>query len=81
LANYPEHLSYWDSILPERSRLRILFAGLEPYFDFIELGQVFDNTKLLQDISIGRPQPAHEYIIKNIEFLKGIDIYEGALDP
>jgi thioester reductase-like protein len=81
LDKYGSHLQYWENIMTEKSKLRILFAGLEPYFDFIELGQVFDNSKLLQDISIGNPQPAHEYIIKNIEFLKGIDIYEGALDP
>jgi thioester reductase-like protein len=81
LANYPEYLHYWDSILSDKGRLRILFAGLEPYFDFIELGQVFDNSKLLKDVPIGNPKPVHEYIIKNIEFLKGIDIYEGALDP
>lgn len=81
LANYKSHLNYWDEILSERSRLRILFAGLEPYFDFIELGQVFDNTRLLKDITLPKPQPAHEYIINNIEFLESIDIYEGAIDP
>lgn len=81
LANYESHLNYWDEILTERSRLRILFAGLEPYFDFIELGQVFDNTRLLKDITLPKPQPAHEYIINNIEFLESIDIYEGAIDP
>lgn len=81
LANYESHLNYWDEILSERSRLRILFAGLEPYFDFIELGQVFDNTRLLKDITLPKPQPAHEYIINNIKFLESIDIYEGAIDP
>jgi thioester reductase-like protein len=81
LANYESHLNYWDEILTERSRLRILFAGLEPYFDFIELGQVFDNTRLLKDITLPKPQPAHEYIINNIKFLESIDIYEGAIDP
>jgi len=81
LEKYKSHLQYWENIMTEKSKLRVLFAGLEPYFDFIELGQIFDNSKLLQDVPIGKPQPAHEYIIKNIEFLKGIDIYEGALDP
>jgi thioester reductase-like protein len=81
LANYPNHLDYWESILTEKGRLRILFAGLEPYFDFIELGQVFDNTRLLQDITLPKPLPAHEYILNNIKFLESIDIYEGAIDP
>ncbi len=81
LAKYDKHLKYWENILGEKSRLRILFAGLEPYFDFIELGQIFDNSRLLHDVSLPKPKPAHEYIINNIKFLESIDIYEGALDP
>ncbi len=81
LLEYSKYLDYWQNILTEKGRLRILFAGLEPYFDFIELGQVFDNSRLLQDISIPKPLPAHKYIVENIDFLKTIDIYEGAIDP
>ena len=81
LANYPDHLNYWNEILSDKGRLRILFAGLEPYFDFIELGQIFDNSRLLEDISLPKPLPAHDYILNNIEFLESIDIYEGAIDP
>jgi len=81
LEKYKNYLIYWENILGERNRLRILFAGLEPYFDFIELGQVFDNTRLLSDAKLPKPEPAHKYIINNIKFLESIDIYEGALDP
>lgn len=81
LAPYKEYLNYWENLLGEKARLRILFAGLEPYLDFIELGQIFDNSRLLSDTGISKPVPAHEYITKNIEFLKTIDIYEGAIDP
>lgn len=81
LVNYEDHLNYWSKILDDKSRLRILFAGLEPYFDFIELSQIFDNTRLLEEINLPKPLPAHEYILTNIKFLESIDIYEGAIDP
>jgi hypothetical protein len=56
-------------------------GGLEPYLDFIELGQVFDNSKLLEDTSIGLSEPAHEYIKRSAHFLSKIDVFEEALAP
>jgi thioester reductase-like protein len=81
LKNYREHLNYWDDIFDDATDLRILMGGLEPYLDFIELGQVFDNSKLLQDTNIGPPEPAHEYMKRSAHFLDKIDIFEAALAP
>ncbi len=81
LNDYAEHLEYWKTSLGDPFALRILFAGWEPYLHFINLGHVFDNERLLSDLTIGPPPSAHEYIIKCISFMKDIDVFEGALDP
>ena len=81
LKNYPEHLNYWDDIFDDATDLRILMGGLEPYLDFIELGQTFDNSRLLQDTNIGLPEPAHEYMKRSAHFLDKIDIFAAALAP
>ena len=81
LKNYPEHLTYWDDIFDDATDLRILMGGLEPYLDFIELGQTFDNSRLLEDTNIGQPEPAHEYMRRSAHFLDKIDIFAAALAP
>jgi thioester reductase-like protein len=81
LKNFPEHLNYWDDIFEDATDLRILMGGLEPYLDFIELGQTFDNSRLLEDTNIGLPEPAHEYMKRSAHFLDRIDIFEAALAP
>jgi hypothetical protein len=64
----------------DNSKLRILFYALEPYIDFIELGQIFDNSRLLEDTTIGQSIPAHEYLKITGETIKEINIFEGAVD-
>jgi thioester reductase-like protein len=81
LNKYKDHLEYWKSSLGDPLALRILFAGWEPYLHFINLGHVFDNIRLLQDLAIEPPPPAHIYVKKCIPFLRDIDVFEGALDP
>ena len=81
LKSYREHLNYWNDIFDDATDLRILMGGLEPYLDFIELGQVFDNTRLLQDTDIGKPEPAHEYMKRSAHYLDNIDIFSAALAP
>lgn len=81
LKNHREYLNYWEDIFDDSTDLRILMGGLEPYLDFIELGQVFDNSKLLEDTSIGLSEPAHEYIKRSAHFLSKIDVFEEALAP
>jgi thioester reductase-like protein len=80
LHSYTEYLEYWEKNFLEASKLRILIAGMDPYFEFIELGQVFDNSRLLNDLSIDNSEPADIYLNNCINFLESIDIFEGALD-
>jgi nucleoside-diphosphate-sugar epimerase len=82
LFKHQEYLDYWEKEFNfDRSKLRILFAGLEPYLYFMELGQIFDNTRLLSETDTGQSPPAHQYIPGCVKFMGGIDIFEGALNP
>jgi hypothetical protein len=81
LLNHPEYLRYWKNVLGENGKMRIIFAGLEPYLKFIDLGQIFDNTRLLEDTNMGNSIPAHEYLKTSLKYLEKIDVFEGALDP
>jgi thioester reductase-like protein len=77
---YREYLDYWLNNFGDNSKLRILFYALEPYLDFIELGQIFDNSRLLEDTTIGQSIPPHEYLKTTGETIKEINIFEGAID-
>lgn len=80
LLKYPEYIKYWKDTFGELSNLRILFAGLDPYLEFLNLGQIFDNSKLLADVDIAKPIPAHEYILKQMDYFEKLDVFEGAMD-
>jgi thioester reductase-like protein len=81
LNNYQEYLKYWSEYFDDPKKLRILFAGLDPYLEFIELGQIFDNSRLIQDTNLGHSTPAHEYVLNNLEYFESIDVFDGALNP
>lgn len=82
LYSYPEYLDYWDKTFTNPSSLRIILAGLEPYLEFAELGQIFDNSRLLKDVpSIKQSPPADVYIKNLMSFIEKIDIMEGAVNP
>jgi thioester reductase-like protein len=81
LYNYTSYLDYWHETFQEKSKLRLLFTGLDPYLDFMELGHVFDNSRLLEDVGIGNSVPADEYIKNSMNFVEKIDVLEGAIDP
>ncbi len=81
LYTYREYLDYWKESFPDKSKLRILFSGLDPYLDFMELGHVFDNTRLLEDVHIANSVPADIYIASSMSFVEKLDILEGAIDP
>lgn len=79
LYGYGEYLNYWSSIF--NGNLRIIMAGMEPYFQFIELDQTFDNSRLLADTGLASPPPPHEYLRQTGKYLSEINLTEGALDP
>ena len=51
------------------------------YLEFAELGQIFDNTRLLNDTGFQSPEPAHSYLARSGKYLKNIDVFAGAVDP
>jgi len=81
LNKYQNYLAYWEEIFTDKSQLRILFSGLEPYLEFIDLGQTYDNHRLLEDTGMENSEPAHEYLTRCADFIRNIDVLEGALDP
>jgi hypothetical protein len=82
LYDHPEYLEYWKNIMEDTSELRVLMGGLDPYIEFMELGQVFDNSRIISgDFGIEQTKPAHEYIKNSIHLLENIDIFEAALEP
>ena len=81
LQQSPLYLNYWHEVFPDPGELRILLAGLEPYLEFMNLGQSFDNTRLYQDLpALRRPVPAEIYINNCMKFIANIDILKGAFD-
>jgi len=81
LYNYPSYLDYWKNSFTDVNEMRILLAALEPYLEFAELGQIFDNSKLLADTKLSDPEPAHIYLARAAKYLKNIDVFAGAIDP
>ncbi|MBZ5514086.1 MAG: SDR family oxidoreductase [Acidobacteriia bacterium] len=79
LLGFPEYVSYWSSAF--NGNLRIVLAGLEPYFRFMELNQTLDNSRLLADTKLPAPPSPHEYLRKTGKYLNDIDLVAGALDP
>lgn len=82
LNKHEEYLDRWKEIMEDTGELRVLMGGLDPYIEFMELGQVFDNSRMLnEDFGIKQSRPAHEYITNSIHLLENIDIFEAALEP
>jgi Male sterility protein. len=81
LYQYRDYLDYWINNFGDNTKLRILFYAIESYINFIELGQIFDNTRLLEDTKIGPSIPAHKYLRNSGKHIESINIFEGAIDP
>ena len=60
---------------------RMLLSGLEAYWQFIDLSQRFDNSRMLADTGIGLPEPAHVYLKRTAGYLHDIDPLEAAINP
>jgi thioester reductase-like protein len=81
LHRFPLYLNYWNKIFPDPGVLRILLGGLEPYLGFMDLGQAFDNSRLLQDaVGIKQSVPADIYINTCMQYIENINTLEGAFD-
>lgn len=81
LEAYNDYLEHWLTHFESRNNLRLLFSGLAPYLDFMELGHVFDNSRLQEDTGIRQISPAHDYMRNSLTFLDKINVLEGAIDP
>lgn len=81
LLSYNDYMDYWINNFGDNTKLRILLYALEPYISFIELSQIFDNSRLLEDTTVGQSIPAHEYLKTSGKYLNQINIFEGAIDP
>jgi thioester reductase-like protein len=79
LKKYPEYLEYWTKNL--KDDLEQLLWALNFYCQYINLSLIFDNSRLLRDADIGLSEPAHEYIRRNKEHLKKIDVLSEDIDP
>lgn len=67
--------------LGHNGNLRILLGALDAYYRFGNLGQVFDNARMIDDTGMSLPEPAHIYMGRSKHLLANIDVLEGALDP
>ncbi len=82
LFNYGLYLDYWNKEFTDPGAIRILLAGLAPYLEFMELGQAFDNSRLLIDVPcVKQSIPAEVYIKNCMNFISKINILDGAIDP
>lgn len=75
------YLAHVQKALGCNGNLRILLGALDAYYRFGDLGQVFDNERMLLDSGMSEPEPAHVYMGRNKHLLANIDILEGAIDP
>lgn len=80
LARYSKHLDYIQRGIG-RKKARMLLSGLDAYWQFIDLGQRFDNSRLLADTGIGIPEPAHTYLGRTVEYMEDLDPLEAAVNP
>jgi hypothetical protein len=80
LAPYAEHLEFIHYGIG-RKKARMLLSGLDAYWQFIDLGQRFDNSRLLADTRIGTPEPAHNYLGRTAMYLGDLDPLEAAVNP
>lgn len=82
LREYAEHLNYWSRTFnSDGSVLQKLLWAINFYYQFVNLGLVFDNSRLLADTKVGHSEPAHVYMGRNREQLKKIDVISGDIDP
>ena len=75
-----EYFSHMKKVLGNGD-LRILLGAIDDYFKFGNLGQIFDNTRMLEDTGMSLPEPVHVYMDRNRHQIGNIDVMSGTLDP
>jgi thioester reductase-like protein len=80
LRQYSDYLDHIRFEIGSKNA-RLLLAGLEAYWQFIDLSQRFDNSRMLADTGIGLPEPAHVYLKRTMAYLHDIDPLEAAVNP
>jgi thioester reductase-like protein len=80
LRPYSDHLEHINATVG-RKNARMLLAGLDAYWQFIDLNQRFDNSRMLADARIGLPEPAHVYLKRTAPYLHDIDPLQAAVNP
>jgi thioester reductase-like protein len=68
------YLDHWTRSFGGPKHLLAVLAALEPYFRFMDLGQVFDNERLLCDTGLPNSEPAHVYSSAGVRYLAEIDV-------
>lgn len=74
---YSNYLEYWRENFGSNGGLRVLLAGLNKYLEFINLGQKFDNSRLVSE-GIDLPEPVEVYVNRTMAFIKDIDVVESS---
>ena len=80
LRPYADHLEHIKATVG-RKNARMLLAGLDAYWQFIDLNQRFDNSRMLADAHIELPEPAHVYLKRTAPYLHAIDPLQAAVNP
>ncbi len=81
LRKYSQHLAYWGKTFNGNGGLGKLLWAIKFYYNFVNLGLVFDNSRLLADTKVGPSEPAHVYMGRNKEILQQVDIAGESENP
>jgi nucleoside-diphosphate-sugar epimerase len=75
VAPYLSHLEHWRAQFPDRRELSAIVSAASTYFEFMQLGQVYDNSRLRADLPpLATPPPAHDYLRPMLDYLGQIDL-------
>ena len=77
MAENKLYFEHFENLFEDKSELRSILSVLEPYLNFLHLGHIFENDRVMNEIDVTPPQPAHEYIHELKYFLNNIDLFEG----
>jgi len=79
LVPHMGHLAHWHAHFPDRRELFAVVSAACTYFEFMQLGQTYDNRRLHADLLLGDaalavPPPAHDYLRPLLGYLERIDL-------